>query len=144
MKNKIIITIIVICASCIDTYGETYQLENLMGKTWYGISGYTGSETIDVTMEFSEDSLVFKAWPKNEINNISTFVYHICLSDSLSENGCVSVPSRQGSGNFLTLERTYVYKGRTEEERIVCEILSLSETDLTLKSGKATMFFETR
>lgn len=144
MKNKIIITIMVICASCINTYGETYQLGSLMGKTWHGVSGYTGSESIDVTIEFTDNSLIFKAWLKDDISNVTSFVYNMCMSDSLPENGCFSVPQRQSSGKYFTLERTYVYKGVVKEERIVCEILSLSETALTLKSGKATMLFETR
>lgn len=144
MKNRIITMMILICFSCIGMYGETYRLSDLVSKTWYGVSGYTGSESIDVTIEFTDNSLIFKAWPKNEINDITTFVYHMCMSDSLPENGCFSIPQRQSSGKYFTLERTYVYKGVVKEERIVCEILSLSETALTLKSGKATMLFETR
>ena len=144
MKNRIITMMILICFSCIDMYGETYRLSDLVSKTWYGVSGYTGSESIDVTIEFTDNSLIFKAWLKDDINNVTSFVYNMRISQDIYAKESFEQIPIQDSGKYIMLKRSYSYKGQIKEDWVVCEILSLSERVLTLSLGNAIIYFETR
>ena len=139
-KLKICITVMFMLIANIHANSQTFQLKDLVGKPWRGVSGYMGCGVVDITFQFTEDSLKFKAWAKDNLTDVVSFGCRMCMSDSILTTDSLDGVYRQDFGKYINIEDLYTEKGEKVNSLMIFKIILLSDNKLILKSENKPQF----
>ena len=144
MKKTLMIIASALTFGIMQVNAQSFQLKDLIGKTWVGVSGYNGCEYIDWTVTFTEKSSVHMFSAKQGDDQPSVFTYNMYLSDVEPKSYDASLLGKKQSGKYVVSERKYIFKEEERKELRYFEILSLTTNNLIVKANGLTITFESK
>jgi len=142
-RIKILLLTLALMFGITEINAQSFQLKDLIGKTWVGVSGYNGCEYLDWAITFTEKSSIHRGTDK-EGKEIATFCYNTYLCNELPIRYEETLLGKSRNGKYIVFERTYNYKGRQIEDFKIFEIKSLTSDSLVVKSNGLTITFEAK
>jgi len=141
-RIKILLLTLALMFGITEVNAQSFQLKDLIGKTWVGVSGYNGCEYIDWRVSFTENKSVHVFSSKKKDDQPSVFTYNMYLTDVEPKSYDASLLGLKQRGKYVVSERKYIFKGEECEDFSYSEILSLTTNRLVVKSNGLTITFE--
>ena len=139
-RIKIVLSIFAFLFAVMQANAQSFRLNDLVGKTWTGVSGYYGCDVMSWSISFGEKNAIHRGIDKKG-KDIATFSYNMYLSNNVPKKYDDSLLGKSQSGKYIVFERKYDHEERTVEDFQTYEIISLTSNKLVVKSNGLTITF---
>ena len=105
-KIRIVLSMFTLMLCFAHMNAQNFQLKDMVGKTWTGVSGYKGCDYIDWTITFTEKTSVHRFASKPDDGKPGIFTYNMYLSDVEPKFYDASLLGKKQSGNMLLVKES--------------------------------------
>ena len=141
MKKIIVLSMFTLMLCFAHMNAQNFQLKDMVGKTWTGVSGCKGCDYIDWTITFTEKTSVHRFASKPDDGKPGIFTYNMYLSDVEPKFYDASLLGKKQSGKYVVCERKYIFNMKEREDFKYVESISLTSDRLIVRANGLTITF---